>query len=69
MKKLCMSGVVLIGLISGCASNESLPMGKSAPSTEASLTKLPQQGGIPTRRDDLQNVWGNRDAIWSGVHQ
>lgn len=55
MKKLCMSGVVLIGLISGCASNESLPMGKSAPSTEASSTKLPQQGGIPTRRDDLQN--------------
>lgn len=55
MKKLCMSGVVLIGLVAGCASNESPPTGTSAPSTQASSIKLPQQGGISTRRDDLQN--------------
>ena len=55
MKKLCLSGVLLIGLIAGCVSNESLPVKQVMLSSQANSSKLPHQGEILTRRDNLQN--------------
>ncbi|MEY3224430.1 MAG: hypothetical protein RL565_620 [Pseudomonadota bacterium] len=55
MKKLCMSGAVLVSFIAGCASNEGLPVKQAMPSNQVSSTKLPQQGEVSTRRDNLQN--------------